>query len=72
MPEQEKAEDPYTLTTWGNPKETIKSGYGPVSYREWCILEKERHAAKGQTVRIIRKHDGQIALSLPEVKRREP
>ena len=49
----------------GNIKRVkLLSGYGDVSYRQWCELELKRMKSTTDNVRIIeRKSDGFIALA---------
>lgn len=60
------------ITVWGDPKEevtveignnTVKSGYGSVTYKEWCALEVARMKKKGLSVRVIENESGQICIS---------
>ena len=51
------------ITEWSDAQEIIKSGYGEITYREWCEREKERIGRHGTTVRIIKRKGGLIALS---------
>ena len=59
-----------TLTHWGRPEEVIDSGYGRISYLEWCNKEMERINRRESGVRIITRveqgeYDGYIALYRP-------
>ena len=64
--------DESRLTVWGNPNETVKamignkvvhSGYGVVTYKEWCSLEVERMKKNGVIARIITNESGLICIS---------
>lgn len=51
------------LTSWGMPTEKIKSGYGKITYYDWCKLEQARWFAKGVRVEVKPKpRTGEIAL----------
>jgi hypothetical protein len=53
-----------TLTHWGRPGEMLDSGYGNVSYRDWCDKELARmHKHGDNTVRLLIHPNGSIALS---------
>jgi hypothetical protein len=52
-----------TVTHWTRPDELIKSGYGMITYSEWCERERARINARGDGVKIVRRQDGMIALS---------
>ena len=66
-----------TLTHWGNPdkkvftmvdegeKEPRKvlSQYGDITYRAWCEKERDRINCAGDSVKIITRAGGDIALS---------
>ena len=56
---------PDSMTVWSDPEEIMISGYGRISYREWCELEMARHNRdKAGSVRMdTRESDGWIALS---------
>jgi len=51
------------ISVWTQPDATHESGYGHVTYRQWCELEIKRFATHGQAVYIITRKDGCIALS---------
>jgi len=55
--------DKPTLTEWSKPDEVINSGYGSISYQEWCEKERDRINTRGDGVRIVTHEDGCIALS---------
>jgi hypothetical protein len=52
-----------SLTVLESPNAMVASGYGPITYRQWCELEMARINQKGDDVYI---HEfeawGQIAL----------
>ena len=52
-----------TLTHWSSPTEIIDSGYGNITYREWCEKERDRINVRGDGVKIVERGDGFIALS---------
>lgn len=63
--------DESRLTVWGNPNETIKamvgnkiiySGYGAVTYKEWCFLEVQRMKKNGVSARVITHESGLICI----------
>jgi len=51
------------VTEWGFPDEIIDSGYGKITYREWCEKERDRINKRGDGVNIVTRGDGFIALS---------
>jgi hypothetical protein len=51
------------LTHWSKPTEIIDSGYGEITYREWCQRERDRLNKRGDDVKIVVRADGLIALS---------
>lgn len=51
------------ITKWGHESETIDSGYGKITYREWCLKEVERLNVKGDSVVIVERTAGSIALA---------
>ena len=55
-----------TLTHWSSPDEIIASGYGKITYREWCDREQARINSRGDGVKIITRvggdRNGYIAL----------
>jgi len=55
--------DKKTVTQWSSPAEIIDSGYGKITYREWCEKERDRINKRGDGVRIVKRKDGFIALS---------
>jgi len=55
--------DKKTITEWSSPTEIINSGYGNITYREWCERERDRINKRGDTVRIVERKNGYIALS---------
>jgi hypothetical protein len=52
-----------TMTHWTRPAEIINSGYGTITYREWCKKERARINTRGDGVKIVTRKDGMIALS---------
>ena len=56
------------ITVWEQADATFESGYGHVTYRQFCELEIKRMASHGKTVHIINRKDGCIALA-PGAKR---
>lgn len=52
-----------TLTHWSNPTEIIDSGYGEITYREWCEKERDRINGHNDNVKIVKHGDVLIALS---------
>jgi len=52
-----------TMTHWTNPTDIIDSGYGKITYREWCDKERDRINKRGDGVKIVERADGFIALS---------
>lgn len=52
------------VSQWADPDEVIDSGYGRVTFREWCELELARMRKHGDRVKlVVRKSDGFIAIS---------
>jgi len=51
------------MTQWSSPNEIIDSGYGRITYREWCEKERDRINQRGESVKIMTRGDGFIALS---------
>jgi len=51
------------VTEWGSPEEIIDSGYGKITYLEWCEKECNRINQRGDGVIIMTREDGFIALS---------
>ena len=47
-----------TLTHWSSPDEIIASGYGKITYREWCDREQARINSRGDGVKIITRVGG--------------
>ena len=69
-------ENEMMVTVWGNPDERVTttimrggrkvkivSGYGNVTYREWCELELARISSKTSNIKIVENKSGQIALA---------
>lgn len=53
-----------TLTFFSRPTEIIKSGYGKITYQEWCERERDRINVRGDRVHIVKREaDGYIALA---------
>jgi len=52
---------PKLVTTPDSPDHKFSSGYGHVTYREWCEREVERMNSKADNVYVY-EHCGQIAL----------
>jgi len=54
--------DENRLTLWTPPEEIIRSGYGIITYREWCERERDRLNCNGGEAEIVTREDGFIAL----------
>jgi hypothetical protein len=51
------------VTQWSNPNEVVDSQYGKIVYNEWCTKERDRINQRGDTVAVVTREDGCIALS---------
>jgi len=61
--EQRLMNEKKTITHWSSPDEIIDSGYGKITYREWCQKERDRINQHGDGAKIVTRRDGFIALS---------
>ena len=50
------------ITHWEQPHHKFESQYGHVTFRDWCYLELDRINGHGDSVRIITRNDGALAL----------
>ena len=58
------AKDEANITVWGIPQNKVTgSGYGNVTYREWCALEMTRITKGGHPVELITNSKGMIAIA---------
>jgi len=55
-------EDDKRISEWGHPLEKFHSGYGFITYQEWCELECKRMNKRGDSVHIL-KSGNVIAIS---------
>lgn len=58
----EDMNDKNRITLWMVGEEYIESMYGRITYREWCERERERIYRSGETLRILHRKDGAVAL----------
>jgi len=58
------AKDEANITVWGIPQNKVTgSGYGNVTYRQWCDLEMTRMEEGGHSVKLIMNDKGMIAIA---------